>query len=112
MATLRLISLTCKKKTGDAGDNDEVYMNLFTDGLEGRLPGEKTYWEMGDGESQTIERNYDFINQFTVDVKESDGGGDDFIGSFTFTAANTPPPSPLIMTGHESYYELFFSQGA
>lgn len=112
MATLTLHSLKCVKKTGDAGDNDEVYMNLSTDGLEGRLPGEKTYWEMGDGETQTIGRNYDFINQFTVDVKESDGGSDDFIGSFTFTANNTPPPSPLIMTGEESLYELAFTQGS
>lgn len=111
MATLTLHSLKCVKKTGDAGDNDEVYMNLATDGLAGRLPGEKTYWEMGDGETQTIGRTYDFINQFTVDVMEEDSGSDDLIGSFTFTAPNIQP-SPLIMTGHESYYELAFTQTA
>ena len=38
MATLVLDSLTCVKKTGDAGSNDEVYINLSTEGLTGKLP--------------------------------------------------------------------------
>lgn len=109
MARITLNSLKCVKKSGDAGGNDEVYLELRTDGLHGRLPGEETYWEMGDGETVTINRTYEFLNEFTVEGKEKDTGKDDVLGEFTFKVGATPPSSPLYWTGHESQYELSFT---
>jgi hypothetical protein len=112
MATITLQSLKCIKKTDDAGSNDEIYLKLRTDGLEGRLPGEKSYWEMGDGETQAINRTYDFREQFTVTEMESDTGSDDVVGEYTFVVQIPPPGSPLVFTGEKSEYELSFAYSA
>jgi len=112
MATITLKSLKCVKKTDDAGSNDEIYLNLRTDGLSGRLPEDKDYWEMGDGETQNINRTYDFRDQFTVTEMENDAGSDDTVGEFTFVVQVPPPGSPLVFTGEESLYELAFEYTA
>ena len=91
MATLVLESLTCVKKTGDAGSNDEVYINLATEGLTGKLPENSDYWEMSDGQTQAIDRTYEFV------------------GTFTFDTGITPPGSPLEFTGEGGDYELTFT---
>jgi len=112
MATITLQSLKCIKKTDDAGNNDEIYLKLKTDGLEGRLPLDKDYWEMGDGETQGINRTYDFREQFTVTEMENDTGSDDVVGEYTFVVQIPPAGSPLVFTGHKSEYELFFNYTA
>ena len=109
MATLVLESLTCVKKTGDAGSNDEVYINLATEGLTGKLPENSDYWEMSDGQTQAIDRTYEFVGTFTLTVMESDTGNDDEIGTFTFDTGITPPGSPLEFTGEGGDYELTFT---
>ena len=112
MARLSLDKLKCIRKTDDPGNNDEVYLDLRTDGLEGRLPGSSTYWEMSNGDTQDIGRAYDFIREFTVTLMEEDTGNDDTIGEFTFTANIAPPGSPLVFTGEEGQYELYFTVSA
>jgi hypothetical protein len=107
MARLFIEKLKCVKKTGDAGNNDEVYMDLATDGLEGRIP-DKGYWEMSDGDSREIMREYSFLRDFFVGVFENDGGKDDTIGEETFQVNIQPPGSPLVMTGEGGKYELSF----
>lgn len=112
MARLFIDKLKCIKKTGDAGDNDEVYLDLRTDGLEGRLPGSSSYWEMRSGSEQEIDHTYDFIREFTVTLMEEDTGNDDTIGQFTFDANIAPPGSPLIFNGEGGQYELSFTMTA
>ena len=112
MARLLLDKLKCVRKTGDPGNNDEVYLDLRTDGLEGRLPGEHTYWEMSNGDTQDVAHPYDFIRDFTVTLKEDDTGNDDIIGEFTFDVNIAPPGSPLVFTGEGSHYELTFTMTA
>ncbi|HEX4962243.1 MAG TPA: hypothetical protein VF173_15515 [Thermoanaerobaculia bacterium] len=107
MAKLFIEKLKCVKKTGDAGKNDEVYMKLATDGLEGRIP-DKGDWEMSDGDSRDILKEYSFLRDFFVGVFESDPAQDDTIGEQTFQVNVQPPGSPLIMTGDGGKYELSF----
>lgn len=99
MATVQIQSIECVKKTGDAGSNDEVYINLETEGLTGKLPEDKDYWELSDLQIQEIDRTYDFGRTFTLTVMESDTGSDDQIGTYTFDTSKTPPISPLRFTG-------------
>ena len=99
MAKLFIDSLKCIRKTDDPGNNDEVYLNLRTDGLEGRLPSSSTYWEMSNGDTQEIDHTYDFIRELTVTLMEDATGSDDTIGEFTFDVNIAPPGSPLIFNG-------------
>ncbi|HZF13856.1 MAG TPA: hypothetical protein VFE33_34110 [Thermoanaerobaculia bacterium] len=112
MATITLQSLKCIKKTDDAGNNDEIYLKLKTDGLEGKLPSDKDYWEMSNGDTQNIGRTYDFREEFTVTEMESDTGSDDVVGEYTFVVQIQPAGSPLVFTGHKGQYELFFNYTA
>ncbi|MEA2603002.1 MAG: hypothetical protein QOF89_3994 [Acidobacteriota bacterium] len=107
MAKLFIEKLKCVRKTDDPGNNDEVYMEMKTDGLEGRLP-DKGEWEMSDGDTRDIQREYSFLADFFVGVFESDTGNDDTIGEYTFQVNKQPPASPLILTGESSRYELSF----
>jgi hypothetical protein len=107
MAKLFIDKLKCVHKTDDAGDNDEVYMEMKTDGLKGRLP-DKDDWEMTDGDTRDIQREYSFLVDFFVGVFEHDTGSDDTIGEYTFQVNKAAPASPLIMTGEGSKYELSF----
>jgi hypothetical protein len=100
MATITLQSLKCIKQTDDgAGDEDEIYLKLKTDGLDGKLPSDQKYWDMTKG---------DFREKFTVTEMESDSTSDDVVGEFTFVAEIAPPASPLVFTGYEGEYHLFF----
>src|ERR1044071_6927435 len=99
MATLVLQSLTCVTTTGDAGNSDEVYIKLSTEGLSGKLPEDKDYWPMSDGQTQDIQTTYEFAGPFTLTVMENDGVGDDEIGGFTFESDEAPPGSPLVFNG-------------
>ena len=115
MATVQIQSIECVKKTGDPGDNDEVYINLETEGLTGKLPDDKDYWELSDLQIQEIDRTYDFNRTFTLTVMESDTGSDDQIGTYTFDSSKTPPSSPLHFTGEEGDewdYKLNFTYSA
>ncbi len=112
MPTIYLDKLHCTKKTGDSGSNDEVYLEISTDGLKGKLPEDKDYWEMSSGDSQSIGRTYDFRGEFLIICKESDTASDDTIGEFTFVAGTTPPASPLYWTGHDSDYQFYFTYTA
>ncbi len=112
MAQITLQSLKCIKKSDDAGNNDEIYLKLKTDGLEGKLPSNENYWEMGDGETQAINRTYDFREEFTVTEMEHDTGSDDVIGQYTWVVQIQSAGSPLVFTGHKSQYELAFVYSA
>ncbi len=113
MATITLKSLKCIKQTDDgAGNQDEIYLKLRTDGLEGKLPSDKKYWEMSSGDTQAIDRTYDFRNEFTVTEMESDTTSDDVVGAYTFVVQIQPAGSPLVFSGHKSQYELFFDYTA
>lgn len=115
MATIQIQSIECVKKTGDAGSNDEVYINLETEGLTGKLPDDKDYWELSDLQIQEIERTYDFTRTFTVTVMESDTGSDDQIGTYTFDTSKSIPSSPLVFRGDEGDdwdYKLNFTYSA
>ena len=112
MPTIKLDSLHCTKKSDDAGSNDEIYLELKTDGLKGKLPEDKDYWEMSSGTTQSIGRTYDFRGEFLVVCRESDTAGDETIGEFTFVAGTTPPASPLYWTGSKSDYQFFFTYTA
>src|SRR5215210_2876113 len=101
MATVQIQSIECIKKTDDPGSNDEVYINLETEGLTGKLPDDKDYWELSDLQIQEIDRTYDFNRTFTLTVMESDTGSDDQIGTYTFDTAKTAPSSPLIFRGDD-----------
>ena len=109
MATLVLESLTCVTTTGDAGNSDEVYIKLSTEGLSGKLPQDEGYWPMSAGQTQAIDSTYEFTGSFTLTVMENDGVGDDEIGGFTFESDETGPESPLVFTGEGSDYELNFT---
>lgn len=111
MATLVLQSLTCVTTTGDAGNSDEVYIKLATEGLSGQLP-ESGYWPMSDNQTQAINSTYEFTGSFTLTVMENDGVGDDEIGGFTFESDEAPPGSPLVFNGEGSNYELNFTYSA
>jgi hypothetical protein len=108
MATLVLESLTCVKTTGDAGNSDEVYIDISTEGLSGKLP-ESGYWPLSDNQTQGINSTYEFTGTFTLTVMENDGVGDDEIGGFTFDTNEAPPGSPLVFTGEGSDYQLNFT---
>src|SRR3954469_21350720 len=109
MATITLQSLKCIKQTDDGlGDEDEIYLKLKTDGLDGKLPSDQKYWDMSKGDSREIGRTYDFREEFTVTEMESDSTSDDVVGEFTFVAQVSPPASPLVFTGYEGEYHLFF----
>jgi hypothetical protein len=112
MATLVLNSLTCVQKTGDAGSNDEVYINISTEGLSGKLPSNEDYWEMSDGQTQALGNTYEFTGTFSLTLMESDAGNDDELGAFTFDTSIAPPGSPLEFTGEGGDYELNFSYTA
>ncbi|HXU29344.1 MAG TPA: hypothetical protein VN851_02100 [Thermoanaerobaculia bacterium] len=112
MPTLKIDKLHCTKKTDDSGSNDETYLDLKTDGLVGKLPEDRKYWEMSTGDTQSINRTYDFRGEFFVKCMENDTGSNDTIGEFTFVAGTTPPSSPLYWTGHDSQYQFYFTYTA
>lgn len=108
MAIVTLRSLKCVKTTDDNGKTDEIYLRIFTDGLEGKLP-EGGHWDMDPGETQTIDRAYSFLKHLRVVEMEKDTAKDDVVGEFTFDSQIQPPGSPLEFTGHRSLYELSFT---
>jgi hypothetical protein len=109
MAKILLKTLKCIKQTDDgAGKEDEIYLKLKTDGLEGRLPSDREYWDMTRGSEQKIDREYVFLEQFTVTLMEHDGTRHDVVGEYTFVVQVQPAGSPLVFTGHDGEYHLEF----
>ena len=74
MATLRLLSLQCNRQEDYTGD-DDIYIKINN--------GEKFYkGRFDDGQSRTINKDFDFVSQADVRLYEYDKyDPDDFLGS-------------------------------
>ena len=85
-------------------------MTVSVDGvLSGRYPSGSGYQSMTDKDVWGVNQTYAFTQSCTVTFWDSDGGGDDSLGSFTVETSGTSSSSPVTLTGSGGNYTCTFS---